>query len=210
MLVIGAKGFAKEVLEILHQNNQLNNLHFFDDVNKNIGEYLFDTFPIINSYTHAKTLFKEVAPDFTIGVGNPTVRRKLYQCFVVLGGELTSVISKNAEIGSYDIFIGKGCNILPSAVVANGSILGKGCLIYYNAMVTHDCILGDFVELAPGATILGRVEIGDNCHIGANATLLPNVKIGANVVVGAGAVVTKNLPDNCVAVGIPAKIIKKH
>ena len=53
------------------------------------------------------------------------------------------------------------------------------------------------------------VTIGNDVWIGANCTILPGVTIGNNVVVAAGAVVTKDVPDNCVAGGVPAKIIKE-
>ena len=53
------------------------------------------------------------------------------------------------------------------------------------------------------------VTIGNDVWIGANCTILPSVTIGNNVVVAAGAVVTKDVPDNCVVGGVPAKIIKK-
>lgn len=58
-----------------------------------------------------------------------------------------------------------------------------------------------------GYTKIGKVIIGNNVFVGANATILPNVEIGNNVVVGANSVVTKNIPDNCVATGNPAKVI---
>ena len=53
------------------------------------------------------------------------------------------------------------------------------------------------------------VTIGNDVWIGANCTILPGVTIGNNVVVAAGAVVTKDVPDNCVVGGVPAKIIKE-
>ena len=59
-----------------------------------------------------------------------------------------------------------------------------------------------------GATSKGRPTIGDNVSLGANVTIIGNVKIGNNVTVGAGSVVVKDLPDNCVAVGNPAMVIK--
>lgn len=56
--------------------------------------------------------------------------------------------------------------------------------------------------------VKGTVEIGNNVWLGENSVILPNVNIGNNVTVGANAVVTKDLPDNCVAAGVPAKVIR--
>jgi acetyltransferase-like isoleucine patch superfamily enzyme len=75
--------------------------------------------------------------------------------------------------------------------------------------VGHDCIIGEFVEMSPGAHVSGNCRIGSYSILGTNATVLPNVNIGTNVIVGAGSVVTKDVPDNCVIVGSPAKIIKE-
>ena len=55
---------------------------------------------------------------------------------------------------------------------------------------------------------VGPIEIGDNVYIGMGAYIMPNVKIGNNCIIGAGAIVTKSIPDNSVAVGIPAKVIE--
>lgn len=59
-----------------------------------------------------------------------------------------------------------------------------------------------------GATDKGLPTVGDNVYLGANVTVIGPVKIGNNVTVGAGSVVIKDLPDNCIAAGNPAKIIR--
>ena len=56
---------------------------------------------------------------------------------------------------------------------------------------------------------LGTIEIGNDVFIGARSIILYNTKIGNNVIIGAGSIVTKNIPDNSVAVGVPAKVIGK-
>ncbi len=209
MLIIGAKGFAKEVLEILHQSNQLENIVFYDDVSNDISEKLFDKFPVFTTSTEAINYFKTIDNQFTIGIGNPVLRKKLYDKFITFGGKYTSTISPLASIGSYDIQIGEGTNILVGAILSNSVKIGKGSIVYYNSIITHDCCIGDFVEIAPAVKILGRCQIGSFTQLGANSTILPDIKIGENVIVGAGSVVTKDIPDNCVVVGVPAKIIKE-
>lgn len=60
-----------------------------------------------------------------------------------------------------------------------------------------------------GYTKIGRVEIGDEVFIGVGCIILPNVHIGNRVVVGAGTIVSKDIPDGCIAVGNPMRIIGK-
>lgn len=205
MIIVGAKGFAKEVLEIFHQLGRLDNVAFYDDVSKDIGSLMFDKFPILKTEEEVKQFYSMHGSDFTIGIGKPELRYKLYHKFRDWGGSFASSISPSAQIGHYDVQIGAGTNILPNAILSNSVTLGMGCLVYYNVMITHDNVIGDFVELSPGATLLGNVSVGDFTHVGANATILPKVKVGKYCVIGAGAVVTKDVEDNQVVIGVPAK-----
>lgn len=209
MLIVGAKGFAKEVLEVFHQHGNVENIAFYDDVNDDIGDLLFNKFPILKNQEQAINYFKTNGNHFTIGIGNPRLRYKLYKKFSDIGGECVSTISPLAQIGNYEVKIGKGSNILMNAVFSNDVTIGNGCMIYYNVILTHDCVLGDFVEVSPCAIFLGRCKVGSFTHIGTNVTILPDVTIGKNVIIGAGSVVTKDIPDNVVAFGSPAKVVRK-
>lgn len=62
-------------------------------------------------------------------------------------------------------------------------------------------------KLHLGYTRVGNVTIGNDVFIGANSTILPNVKIGNQVIIGAGSIVSRDIPDNSVAVGNPAKVV---
>lgn len=207
MLIIGAKGFAREILQICIQNN-INDLKFYDDINDNIHGKLYNCFTIFKSLNEVKFYFRKNDTRFTLGIGNPYKRFELYKKISEIGGEFTSTISPNITIGDFEINIDMGCNILDGVRISNGVTIGKGCLIYYNSVITHDCVIGDFVEISPSSNILGEVQIGDFTHIGSNSTILPKVKIGKNVIVAAGSVVREDIPDNCLVAGVPAKIKK--
>lgn len=72
----------------------------------------------------------------------------------------------------------------------------------------HDARVGAYCHVAsPGAVICGSVLLGDGVFIGAGARVIDGLKIGRHTTVGAGAAVIRNLPPNCVAVGVPARII---
>jgi sugar O-acyltransferase (sialic acid O-acetyltransferase NeuD family) len=209
MLIIGAKGFAKEVLEVLHQSNQLEHIYFYDDVNEDIGDFLYNKFTILKNETQAKELFKTISPKFTIGIGNPYLRFKLFEKFSDLGGVLRSTISPYARIGNFGNTISDGCNIMTSTVLTNDIHVGKGVLINLCCTIGHDVFIEDFVEICPDVNISGNCKIGKFTFIGTNSTILPNVVIGQNVIIGAGSVVTKDIPDNSLAIGIPAKVVKE-
>lgn len=208
MLIVGAKGFAKEVLEILYQNNQTDNLVFYDDVNDDTPKDLYGQFKILKDINEAEAYFKMVDNRFTIGIGNPVLREKMFEKFAAIGGIFSSTISPFAKIGNFGNQIDLGCNIMTGTVITNDVVIKTGTLINLNCTVGHDSIIEEFVEMSPGVHVSGNCHIGSYSVLGTNVTVLPKVNIGSNVIVGAGSVVTKDVPDNCVVVGIPAKIIK--
>lgn len=209
MLIIGAGGFAKEILEIQHQNNQLDNLCFYDDLNSDAPEKLYGKFRVLKDTMDAKEYFKNVDCHFALGIGDLTLRFALFQQFVELGGKIISTISQMAEIGHYGVSIGAGCNILGGVRISNDVRIGKGTMIYYNAIITHDVCIGDFCEVSPNAKLLGRCKIGNFVQIGTGAIVFPDVKVGDNAIIAAGAVVRTSVPENVMVAGMPA-IIKKH
>lgn len=209
MLIIGAKGFAKEVLEILYQNNRIENLVFYDDVNDDVLGELYNQFPILKNINEAKNYFENISKEFTIGIGNPKLRKLLFDKFTNIGGEFTSTLSLKADIGNFGNIIENGCNIMTGTIITNDIKIKKGTIINLNCTVGHDTVIGEFVEICPNVSISGNCEIGNYSFIGTNATILPKIKIGQNVIVAAGALVTKDVPDNCLVAGIPA-IIKKQ
>ena len=74
--------------------------------------------------------------------------------------------------------------------------------------ITHDGGTLLYRHLIPDLEITKPIKIGNNVYIGNNVILLPGVTVGNNVIIGAGAIVSKDIPDNSVAVGVPAKVIK--
>ena len=143
-------------------------------------------------------------------------------------------LDREARISQLKVMLGK---VDDTAIIEknfncdNGKniFLGSNFLANYNVTIldVNEVNIGDNVMIGPGTVITtvghpispkGRreqlaetkkVNIGDDVWIGANVTILPGVNIGNNVVIGAGAVVTHDIPDNSLAVGVPAKVIRE-
>lgn len=209
MLIIGARGLAKELLEIIHRVYNTDNLCFYDDVNDDNPDKLFNSFPILKSIFEAEKYFKDISNEFVIGIGNPILRKKMYDKFSEIGGKALTIISNTSEVGSFGNEIEDGVIITSGTIITNSIKIKKGTLINLSSTIGHDTVIGEFVEICPNVSISGHCEIGNLVFIGTGATILPNVKIGDNSIIAAGSVVTQNVPNNVLVAGVPA-VIKKQ
>jgi sugar O-acyltransferase (sialic acid O-acetyltransferase NeuD family) len=205
MIIVGAKGFAKELLEVFHQLGETQNLVFFDNVSDDLPENIYGRYPILKSELEVRNHFQNFGNDFCIGVGNPFIRKGLFDLFNKWGGIQHSLISPFAHIGHYSNFIGQGTCIMTGAILTNSIDIGENCLINLNCTIGHDTKIGSYSELCPGVHVSGNVKIGDFSFIGTGAVILPGIQIGNGAIIGAGSVVSKNVIDNQLVKGIPAK-----
>lgn len=110
------------------------------------------------------------------------------------------------ELRDYGIKVGENCVIWTRDIDINHGFLitiGNNVTISNAKILAHD----GSTKRALGYSRVGRVTIGDNVFVGAGAIILPGVNIGNNVIIGAGAVIAKDIPQDSVVVGNPAKII---
>jgi sugar O-acyltransferase (sialic acid O-acetyltransferase NeuD family) len=114
-----------------------------------------------------------------------------------------SILDKTAKIG-------KGSQIEPGAIIQCHSEIGDYCIINTNSTIEHSSKIGNGCHVMGGASIAGRVHIGNYVSIGTNSTILPDIKVGSGAYIGAGSVVTKNVKENEIVIGIPAKKIGKN
>lgn len=197
MNIYGASGHGKVVIDIA-KSRGLEIKNVLDDNPK--VEKLLD-FQVEHHITEEILQIASV-----LAVGDNRIRKSLAEKF---SGKFSEALYHSSAIISSSAKLGKGTVVMGNACINGDTIVGEHCIINTGAVVEHDCNLGNFVHISPNAALAGDVSIGEGTHIGIGAVVIPGITIGKWVTVGAGAVVIKDIPDDVVVVGNPAKIIKK-
>lgn len=196
--IYGASGHGSVILDIF-QELKIHVDAFIDD-SETQSEFLG-----LKVLKMSKSLIKDSDLTF-VAIGNNHIRKRIVESFkfnAINALHPQSIISTTAVLDS-------GVCVMPGSVINANVRIGSHSIINTNASVDHDCLLKDYVHISPMATLCGNVTIGELSHIGAGSVILPNIKIGKNCIIGAGAVVIKDVNDNMVVVGNPARIIKRN
>lgn len=140
-----------------------------------------------------------------VAIGDNATRRRLTEQLLAAGERVATAIHPFTSIAA-SATIGAGSMISPGAIVCPRATIGRGVLLNTKSSVDHDSVIGDFVHIAPGATLGANVHVGEETLIAAGATVVSGIRIGARTVIGAGAVVVRDIGDDVVAFGVPARV----
>jgi sugar O-acyltransferase (sialic acid O-acetyltransferase NeuD family) len=190
MILAGAGGHAKEILDLIEEINK-EKIILFDDFSKNNTENIFG-FTVLKSKEKVKAALI-IDSKFILATGSPKLRKKMYEDFISMGGLCSSFIAKSAQISKHNVNLDSGINIMSFALISNSVRIEKGSLINSRVHIHHDVSIGEFCEIGPGSILLGNASVGANTMIGAGSVILPNISIGENCLIGAGSIISKNL-----------------
>jgi UDP-perosamine 4-acetyltransferase len=206
---VGAGGHSKVVVETLDSAGRADIVGLVDPDQRLWGTRVMGL-PVLGGDDLLPTLRQEGVTHAFIGVGSAdslTRRCRLYESVRALGFVIVDAIHPSVYV-SPAATIGTGVTLLPFAVVHTAARLGANVLVNTRAVVEHDCTIGDHVHLATGAVLAAAVQVGAQTHIGAGAVVRQGVRIGSRVIVGVGAVVVRNVDDDLIVVGNPARVLR--
>jgi len=203
IIIIGAGSLGKMTASILVDNNEydLNDIAFIDD-NISVGQRVLG-FLVLGKMEDLKDLGSAYFVDFIIGIANNKIRRIVTESLENFN--FVNVIHKTASISKY-ASLGTGNIILPFVSVDPEAIIENHVIINKNSTIGHNVTLCNFSQASPGTNLGGY--IGEGVFLGLGSIVLPEIRVGENSIIGAGAVVNKDIPANCVAIGIPCKPVK--
>ena len=205
IVILGGGGHSKVLIETILACHEDISIVLLDDkfsIDKSI-EVL--GFPIIGKLTKIYEIdFKEKYNNAIVAIGKSDLRIKWINTLLKNNYKVPSFVHPTAYI-SPSSSIKAGTVIFPKALVQSNVILGKGVILNSNSIIEHDGIVGEGSHICPGVSIAGNVKIGNLSFIGIGSSVKEGINIGKNVVVGAGSVVLKNIDDNKLVFGVPAK-----
>lgn len=206
--IYGAGGLGREVLLLAEQINNIdykwNEMIFIED-NPRV-KYLKGN-KVIALEEVKKISNKDI--EIAIAVGEPYFRRLLKERIYDAGFNLATLIHPSVYIPS-DTLIEEGTIIGYNCFISCDVIIKENTYIQPCACIGHDSVIGKDTLISTYVSIAGACEIGDETYIGLHVPVKEKVRIGSQTIIGMGSVVMKDIPDQVIALGNPARPMKKN
>lgn len=208
LVLFGGGLHANVCIDIFEKDGKYNIVGIIDSIAE-IGSSMFG-YPVIGRQEDIIELIEtyRIAVGF-ITIGDNYARKFVRDIIISLVPDLLFVnaIHPSVSIGR-NVKLGIGIVMMANVVVNPDSEIEDFCILNTGAQLEHNCYMGEFSHLSAGSITGGKVTIGKFSAITLGVTIIDRVSIGENTVVGSGSVVLKDLPDNVLAYGNPAVIIR--
>ena len=203
VVIIGSGGHAKVVIELIRAEGKY---QIAGCTGLAGGGFVLDNVPILGTDIVLLAVLARGVKKAFVAIGDNRLRAGLLVHAKEIGFELINAVSPNAVI-SPSATLGSGIAIMAGAVINASAHIGDGVIINTNATVDHDCFLGNGTHICPGSALAGNVKTGNESFLGTGTCVVPGVRIGNRAIIGAGSVVIRDIPDDVMAMGVPARIL---
>ena len=208
IVLYGAGGFGREIYDSLPKSNlqsTIETVTFIDDFRGEKNTLMNQSVVTFNELLKDQLLSHR----YLITVGTPKARKQLLSKLDVHNLQLTNFIAENSIVSS-SAQLSDGVIACSGTIIANNSSVARNVAINVNTIVGHDVTIGENSSISSQVNLGGGSKIGDDCYIGMGALIREGVSIGHNSVIGMGSVVFENIPADVIAVGNPARVVKKN
>jgi sugar O-acyltransferase (sialic acid O-acetyltransferase NeuD family) len=199
ILIYGAGGHAKAVMEMVLQNGAYAIAGILDDDPHRAGEHVIGI-PVLGSRVLLPRLITQGVQLAANGVGgilDINIRVMIFELLEGAGYSFPALIHPHATVEP-SAKIEAGVQVFANAYVGSEAFLHPRCMVNTNAVVSHDCIIGPFTHIAPGALLAGHVHVGERTLVGMGVTTAIGVRIGDGVRIGNGAIILADVPDKTI------------
>ncbi len=203
LLILGAGLFGEEIASLAEDTGKFEVCGFVEGVDRDQCDRKLLGKPVIWIDEIEKNI-NSVAAVCAVGSSS---RKEFIEQVASPQIVFTSIIHPSAQL-SHGCILGEGAIICAGSIIATKTTIGNHVIINRGCLIGHHNSIGDYVTISPGANIAAKVHIGNSTYIGMGAIILDGISIGSNSIVGAGALVTRDVPDNVLVMGLPAKIVK--
>jgi len=207
LVIIGAGGLGREIVWLVNDINRVTPewdlLGFVDD---GITGTTVEGYPILGSVSSLYDM--DWSPWVVVAIAYGHARMNITGNIINAGIQVATLIHPTVQHSNF-VRIEPGTIICAGSVITTNISLGKACIVNPNCFVGHDSILEDYVSLMPASNIAGEVHVGTGCYFGMNSCVINRRIIGEWSIIGAGATVIDDIPPYSLAVGVPAKVIRK-
>ena len=206
VILVGGGGFCKSVADVVEDAgyNILGILDKPEEVGKELLRYrVIGTDEDIPSYVGKASFI------ITVGhIKDNTIRKKIYRKILDAGGELETIIAKDAYVSPY-AEIGCGSLIMHKSMVGADCKIGKCTIINTLCNISHDAEIGSFCHISTCASVNGNCYVADDTFVGSQSVVNQGIRIiEGGGIIASGAVVNKNITEKGIYGGTPAKLIK--
>ncbi|GAC43770.1 acetyltransferase [Paenibacillus popilliae] len=202
-IMIGAGGHAKVIIDILRDAPTVDLV----GCTSMAGSGCVTGVPVLGDDSILPELYAQGIHQAFVAIGDNRIRRKMARTAADIGYTLINAISRYAYI-SPSASLGSGIAIMPGAVINAEACIQDYVIVNTGASVDHESVIGEACHVAPGSHVSGNVRVGEGSFLGTGTQVIDGMAVGAWSVLGAGAVVVRDIPDQCLAVGVPARVIK--
>lgn len=209
IVICGAGGFGREVAWLIENINRVkpewNLMGFIDNTPELYGK-IINGYPVLGNDDWFNSINDIIYTVCAVGSskGKKSWTDRIYQKENVRFATLVDPYARISDL----VDIGEGTIICAGSIITVNISIGRHVIINLDCTVGHDAVIDDYCTINPSVNVSGNVHIGTVTEIGTGSNIVQKVNIGMNSVIGAGSVVTKDIPDYCTAVGIPAKPIR--